>query len=393
MRSDLSMSSENHPYTQSQKIKYENNEYLAEISNWENIKTFILPNEFVNRKFDVILDHIDKEFKERGLRNVFYENQYEYSKIHKCRRYSECMCRVFVRDLLQIAYYKKTENVHKYLERYILKPQIYLPFSELMLWLQLEVTRKNLSQAEAIVKRYIANTTNLIDDETKGAVALDLKKKDGPKDPWKPKPENLTLKESEYYKLVELYLFDIVLPEKGYDEAKNLLIKEIAMDREKKTEYLEKLSDLYKNAIRETSLMHGTEAIKQLNKAKVKSDVSSQIDKIKAMPNQLVDSQVDPSELKSFVRVDFHEEQYGPEELKQRGARRAVVAIEVPEHLQAPGQPEDLCWDHALASHDLAVERRVPQDEEYQNHKVHLEACVRHQNELVLIKHVLDNVS
>lgn len=299
------MSSENHPYTQSQKIKYENNEYLAEISNWENIKTFILPNEFVKRKFDVILDHIDKEFKERGLRNVFYENQYEYSKIHKCRRYSECMCRVFVRDLLQIAYYKKTENVHKYLERYILKPQIYLPFNELMLWLQLEVTRKNLSQAEAIVKRYIANTTNLIDDETKGAVALDLKKKDGPKDPWKPKPENLTLKESEYYKLVDLYLFDIVLPEKGYDEAKNLLIKEIAMDREKKTEYLEKLSDLYKNAIRETSLMHGTEAIKQLNKAKVKNDVSSQIDKIKAMPNQPVDSQVDPQSANPLYESTF----------------------------------------------------------------------------------------
>lgn len=85
------MSSDAHPYLNSQKLKYANNEYLTEIPNWENIKTFILPNEFVKRKFDVIQDYIEKEFKERGMRNIFYENQYEYSKIHKCRRYQECL--------------------------------------------------------------------------------------------------------------------------------------------------------------------------------------------------------------------------------------------------------------------------------------------------------------
>lgn len=75
--------SDAHPYAQFQKINNENNEYLAEIPNWENIKTFILPLDFINRKFDNIQDYIEKTFKEKGLRNVFCENKYEYAKVHK----------------------------------------------------------------------------------------------------------------------------------------------------------------------------------------------------------------------------------------------------------------------------------------------------------------------
>lgn len=282
-----SLSSGSHPYTQLQRTIKSANEYIPEIPNWENIRTFIPPSEFVHRKFEQIQTHLEKEFKNRGLRNVFYsENQYEYAKVHKCRRYAQCLCRVFVRDLLQIAYYRKVENIHKFLERYLLKPQVYLPFNELMLWLQLEVSRKNYKQAEAIVKRYIANTTNLIDDETKTVVSLDLRRKEGPKDPWKPSPEILDLKESEYYKLIDLYIFDIVLPAKGYDETKEILLKEIAMDKEMKLEYLDKLGEYYSTSIRETSLMHGTEAIDQLNKVRVKGQLNDRLKEIKSEPSQ-----------------------------------------------------------------------------------------------------------
>jgi hypothetical protein len=43
----------------------ENNEYLPQIANWEGVKTFILPNEFVNRKFDKIQEYIEKEFNDK----------------------------------------------------------------------------------------------------------------------------------------------------------------------------------------------------------------------------------------------------------------------------------------------------------------------------------------
>lgn len=105
-------------YTHLQRVTNQNNEYLPQIPNWENHKTFLLPKEFVMRNFSKLQDHIDKEFTDRGMRNILCESQFEYAKVHKCRRFSHCLCKVFTRDLLQLAYHQKIENVHRYLERY-----------------------------------------------------------------------------------------------------------------------------------------------------------------------------------------------------------------------------------------------------------------------------------
>ncbi|CAI2366284.1 unnamed protein product [Moneuplotes crassus] len=295
-------SNESHPYMQFQKAAGENNEYLPQIPNWEGVKTFILPKEYALREFDAIQDHIEKEFNERNMRNILCENQYEYAKVHKCRRFNECLCRVFARDLLQLAYYKRVENVHKYLERFFLKPQVYLPFPELLLWLQLEIGRRNFKQAEAIMKKYIAYTTNLINDETKNVVSLELKKSSGPKDPWKAKPELLDLYESQYYKLIDVYLFDILLPDRGYDKTKEILLKEIAMEKSLKLKYLDKIGDYYCSSIRETSLIHGTEALQQLNKATIKDQMEHRVEEIKNVSN---DQQGDTEEEDETVNPLF----------------------------------------------------------------------------------------
>ena len=135
------------------------------------------------------------------------------------------------------------------------------------------------------MKKYIGHTTNLINDETLNVVSLDLKRKDGPKDPWKSKPELLDLMESQYYKLIDVYLFDILLPDRGYDQTKEVLLKEIAMEKAYKLEYLDKIGDYYCNSIRETSLIHGTEALQQLNKAKVKEQMKNRVEEIKNLSN------------------------------------------------------------------------------------------------------------
>jgi hypothetical protein len=166
-----------------------------------------------------------------------------------------------------------------------LKPQIYLPFQELLLWLQLEVSRKNYNHAEAIVKRYIAYTTNLINDETGAVISLDLKRKSGPNDPWKPKSEILDLLESQYYKLIDVYLFDILLPDRGYDETKEILLKDIAVEKPLKLEYLDKLGEHYISTIKESHMMRGTEAIEQFNKAKYKSQLTNRVNEIKNATN------------------------------------------------------------------------------------------------------------
>lgn len=167
------------------------------------------------------------------------------------------------------------------MNRFLLKPQIYLPFQELLLWLQLEVIRKNYKNAEAIVKRYIGYTTNLINDETKAVISLDLKRKNGPKDPWKPKSEVLDLLESQYYKLIDVYLFDILLPDRGYDETKEILLKDMAVEKHLKLEYLDKLGDHYSSTIKESHIMRGTEAIEELNRVKYESQLTKRINDLK----------------------------------------------------------------------------------------------------------------
>lgn len=118
-----------------------------------------------------------------------------------------------------------------------------MPFHELLLWIQLEIGRKNYKQAEWIFKKYISYTTNLIDDETKSSITVDFRKPSDSKDkdPWKPKPEILTLKECEFHKLMQIYVFEIVLPDRGFEYAKSILMRELPLATAVKTEMLDKL--------------------------------------------------------------------------------------------------------------------------------------------------------
>ncbi|CAI2366936.1 unnamed protein product [Moneuplotes crassus] len=299
-----------HPYEQFQKVAGKNTEYLPQILNCEGIKTFILPKQYALRRFDIIQDHIDKEFNDRNMRNVLCETQFEYAKVHKCRRFGECLCRVFARDLLQLAYYKQIQNVHKYLERFFLKPQVYLPFQELLLWLQLEIGRRNYKQAEAIMNKYISYTTNLVNDETKNVVSLELKIQNGLKDRWKANPELLELYESHYFKLIDVYIFDILLPDRGYDQTKNVLLKEIAMEKSLKLKYLDKISDFYISSIRETSLMHGTKAIEQLDKASFKAKLKSRVDQIRKIDESQNEGREDQHLQNSLFQNTFNRQRF-----------------------------------------------------------------------------------
>jgi len=108
-------------------------------------------------------------------------------------------------------------------------------------WLQLEISRRNYNRAEALIKKYIAYTTNLINDETKCVISLDLRRSNDDNNPWRAKPEMLDLLESEYYKIIDVYLFDVLLPDKGFDKTKEVLLKEIAMEKQDKISYLDRL--------------------------------------------------------------------------------------------------------------------------------------------------------
>lgn len=87
--------------------------------------------------------------------------------------------------------------------------------------------------------------------------------------------------ESQYYKIIDILIFDILLPSKGYDQTKKTLMEDIAMEKHIKTEYLSRLGEVYSESIRETSMMHGTEAIEMLNKARVKEQLKNRVDEIR----------------------------------------------------------------------------------------------------------------
>lgn len=171
--------------------------------------------------------NLEKEFKDRKLRNTFCESSFEFAKVHKCRRMKDCLCIVFAKDYLLLAHYKGIEtNVGKFLERYFLQPEIYLPVQAVSLWVQYEISKQNYDAAKSIVYRYINATTVLKTEDGEEEIELEFKPanmKDRGTDPWAPKPERLVMKESEYYHLCSLFIFEILLPTKGYAEAKRML--------------------------------------------------------------------------------------------------------------------------------------------------------------------------
>ena len=84
----------------------------------------------------------------------------------------------------------------------------------------------------------------------------------GPADPWQ-KKEKLSIKESDYYHLCELLVFQITLKKDGFTAAKKL-VYELPMSKEMKYEMIDVLNDTFVNSVRECSLIYGEETVREI---------------------------------------------------------------------------------------------------------------------------------
>jgi hypothetical protein len=107
--------------------------------------------------------------------------------------------------------------------------------------------------------------------------------------------------ESEYYKLIDFLIFEIIIPEKGFDVAKIILTNEIPMEKSKKLDYLKKMTEYYDCSIRETSIMYGTIAKEQLEQAKVKQQFNERSAQIKSIPRDGEDEDTNPLLQSTFM--------------------------------------------------------------------------------------------
>jgi hypothetical protein len=149
------------------------------------------------------------------------------------------------------------------------KPQIYLPVTAISLWTQYEIQNGSYEAAESLITRYINATTTLKDEESNESITLEFtpqKLKDKPRNPWAAESEKLEIKENEYYHLVSLLLFYVILPRDGYSAAKRMLVSELPMPLEIKEEMLRLLNEAYLTKVRECSLIYGEKAVEKVKK-------------------------------------------------------------------------------------------------------------------------------
>ena len=81
------------------------NKSVKYIPNVEGTMTFIDPFNFIWRNWDALEDNLEKSFLEHQMRNVFAEKKSVQAKLHKCRRAPDCLCTVFLKDILILGHH------------------------------------------------------------------------------------------------------------------------------------------------------------------------------------------------------------------------------------------------------------------------------------------------
>jgi hypothetical protein len=120
---------------------------------------------------DLKLQTIESEFS--TIRNVFNYQGYGFKTIHKCLRVWNCPCQPFLQFILLYLYHHPkyflslflsifSIHILPILNQYFCAPSIYLPFQSFILWLQLEIYRKQYLIAKDLIKTYIKNTKQIV---------------------------------------------------------------------------------------------------------------------------------------------------------------------------------------------------------------------------------------
>ena len=206
--------------------------------------------------------------------------------LHSCNRDAKCDCGLLTSYLLAIGFARQERDVGGFLESNgVFEPQLRLPFEQFIEWIQLEVYRGHHEKADELLRNYIFHSTRLRahrDEENSEYKSM-----------WSSirKPgfgslgsgnlgsnsRDLPLAKEEYYELLELLVFYILLPSKGYSETKRQM-QQLPMPKSVREAFDQRLVDMRNTVVADLRISDAEKELMALNPPKEEqSENSSQI--------------------------------------------------------------------------------------------------------------------
>eukprot|EP00826_Nyctotherus_ovalis_P047805 TRINITY_DN5553_c0_g1_i1.p1 TRINITY_DN5553_c0_g1~~TRINITY_DN5553_c0_g1_i1.p1 ORF type:complete len:230 (+),score=43.84 TRINITY_DN5553_c0_g1_i1:158-847(+) len=146
------------------------------------------------------------------------------SKSHLCRRKTNCACQSFITSSLSTLLADNSlkvlssEVLHQAISVYCACPEVHLPFSTFLNWMQTELYLAHYSACEKYIRIYLSHSK-----QRGGEFAL---------------PEN------EYQELMEILVFHCIYIHRGYDSAKDCIAQDQAMSSQSKAAFMQRLNEI-----------------------------------------------------------------------------------------------------------------------------------------------------
>lgn len=146
------------------------------------------------------------------------------SMSHLCRRNINCACQPLIKSNLSLLLADNNPTVltskvlYQTIALYCASPEIHLPFPTFLHWIQIELYLQHYTEAQAYIKAYLS-AGNLEGGE-------------------------LPMKKEEYQELMEVLVFNCIYVSKGYEEAKECIIRDKELDQLVKTAFMRRLNEV-----------------------------------------------------------------------------------------------------------------------------------------------------
>ena len=218
---------------------------------------------YVAGQFDECLRLIDSKYYH--LRRYFppASGQRSSLPVHSCNRDPQCDCGLLTSYLLALAFQRQEKQVSSFLESNgVHEPSLRMPFDQFLEWLQLEIYRGQLEKADEMLRDYIFQSTRL---RTEAAAEEGKEYKSMWSSMRKPgfggfgssslasAARDLPLSKQEYYDLLELLVFYILLPSKGFTETKRQM-QTLPMPKKVREAFEQRLVDMRNTVVADLKL-------------------------------------------------------------------------------------------------------------------------------------------
>ncbi|CDW88440.1 UNKNOWN [Stylonychia lemnae] len=298
-----------------------------------------MEQQYILGNYHQCLSLIDNKFV--SIRNTYRQpTETQAGRLmHACSRLQTCDCNVLCQYLISIAHHLNEIDVKQFLEsQFYIESELRLPFDAFLYWIQLEISRSNFEYAAYLIKNYISQSTRLEQqNESANANMIGGGKDAGQNQYYRglfggmrgfnsytnaQQNKDLPLSKDQYFKLLELLIFFVILPHLGMQHTFQQL-KELPMPKHIKTAFEARLTDIRNVVVADIKLTNQEQLL-------IKGQ-DQKSNKLQQQANQLNENgqqqSISPEEIQAEIKQQQQMIQKEQQKLRQLQAKRILRAI------------------------------------------------------------------